>query len=133
MVLCLLNLRKHSNQLELDQFFKTINHKIEASQQITKSAFFQARKKLSYRAFIEINRQLIDGLYKNSNHYKTWKGFRLCAIDGTSIRLPNEPSITDHFGVQKGKASQIRRIVQQEWPLFFMPLLMIGKRHKTER
>ena len=106
MVLYLLNLRKHSNQLELDQFFKTINSKIEATQQITKSAFFQARKQLSYRAFIEINRQLIDGIYKNSNHFKTWKGFRLCAIDGTSIRLPNEPSITDHFGVQKGKSNQ---------------------------
>lgn len=106
MVLYLLNLRKHSNQLELDQFFKTINSKIEATQQITKSAFFQARKQLSYRAFIEINRQLIDGIYKKSNHFKTWKGFRLCAIDGTSIRLPNEPSITDHFGVQKGKSNQ---------------------------
>ena len=29
--LYLLNLRKHSNQLELDQFIKTINNKIEAS------------------------------------------------------------------------------------------------------
>ncbi len=39
-------------------------------------------------------------------HYKTWKGFRLCAIDGTSIRLPNELDITDHFGFQKGKPNQ---------------------------
>jgi hypothetical protein len=99
-------LRKHSNQVELDQFFKTINDKNEASQHITKSAFFQARKQLSYRAFIELNRQLIDGVYESINHYKTWKGFRLCAIDGTSIRLPNEPDITNYFGVQKGKVNQ---------------------------
>ncbi len=39
-------------------------------------------------------------------HYKTWKGFRLCAIDGTSIRLPNETDITEHFGVQKGRGDQ---------------------------
>jgi len=39
-------------------------------------------------------------------YFKTWHGFRLCAIDGTSIRLPNEPDITNYFGVQKGKANQ---------------------------
>lgn len=99
-------MRKHSSQVELDQFFKVINNKNEASQHITKSAFFQARKQLSYRAFIELNRQLIDGVYESINHYKTWKGFRLCAIDGTSIRLPNEPDITNYFGVQKGKVNQ---------------------------
>ncbi|NOQ90891.1 MAG: hypothetical protein GQ549_08085 [Gammaproteobacteria bacterium] len=37
------------------------------------------------------------------NSYKKCKGFRLCAIDGSSIRLPDEPDITDHFGVQKGR------------------------------
>jgi len=99
-------LRKHSNQVELDQFFKDINDKNEASQHVTKSAFFQARKQLSYRAFIELNRQLIDNIYHTPQHYKTWKGFRLCAIDGTSIRLPDEPDITNYFGVQKGKANQ---------------------------
>ncbi len=48
----------------------------------------------------------IDGIYKNKNTYKTWKGFRLCVIDGTSIRLPDEPNIIEHFGVQKGKLHQ---------------------------
>ncbi len=84
----------------------TINNKIESTQQITKSAFFQARKQLSYRAFIDLNRQIIDGIYKNKKAYKTWKGFRLCAIDGTSIRLPDEADIVEHFGVQKGKLNQ---------------------------
>jgi len=49
---------------------------------------------------------LIADIYRDPHHYKTWRGFRLCAIDGTSIRLPNEPDITDHFGFQKGKDSQ---------------------------
>jgi hypothetical protein len=41
-----------------------INDQI-ASQVVTKSAFFQARKQLSYKAFIELNRQItniINGL-----------------------------------------------------------------------
>lgn len=78
----------------------------EASQHITKSAFFQARKQLSHTAFIELNQQLVANIYKTKNQYKTWKGFRLCAVDGTSIRLPNETDITDYFGFQKGKANQ---------------------------
>jgi hypothetical protein len=65
--------------------------KKEASQVVTKSAFFQARKQLSYKAFIELNRQIIDTTYKSYDHLKTWRGFRLCAVDGSSIRLPNTP------------------------------------------
>ncbi len=90
----------------MDQFFKNHNNQTEASQHITKSAFFQARKKVSYTAFTALNHHLVDDIYKKKMHYKTWKGFRLCAIDGTSIRLPNEPNITDHFGFQKGKPNQ---------------------------
>ena len=60
LILYLLNFRKHSNQVELDQFFKAINHKKEASQWITKSAFFQSRKQLSHTAFIGLNHLVID-------------------------------------------------------------------------
>ncbi|MEN8169440.1 MAG: IS4 family transposase [Pseudomonadota bacterium] len=103
LILYLLNLRKHSNQVELDQFLKTINENNDNSQHITKSAFIQARKQLSHTAFTELNRQLNGSIYINPQLYKTWKGFRLCAIDGTSIRLPDETEITEHFGVQKGR------------------------------
>ncbi|NOQ35413.1 MAG: IS4 family transposase [Methylococcaceae bacterium] len=106
LILYLLNLRKHSNQTELDQFFKVINKEKEASQVITKSAFFQARKQLSYTAFIELNRQIIATAYKSPEHLKTWRGFRLCAVDGSSTRLPNTPDITSHFGVHKGRNGQ---------------------------
>ncbi len=105
-MLYLLNLRKHSNQTELDQFFKIIQSKKEASEVITKSAFFQARKQLSHTAFIALNQQVVKGVYQSDWKPKTWKGFRLCAIDGTSIRLPNEPYIIEHFGVQKGRPEQ---------------------------
>ena len=48
----------------------------------------------------------MDDIYQDAHHYKKWRNFRLCAIDGTSIRLPNEPNITEHFGFQKGKPNQ---------------------------
>ena len=99
-------MRKHSNQTELDQFFKTLQDEKQASEVITKSAFFQARKQLSYTAFTALNQQVVEGIYQSGWKPKTWKGFRLCAIDGTSIRLPNEPDIIEHFGVQKGRPEQ---------------------------
>lgn len=105
-MLYLLNLRKHSNQTELDQFFKLLQDKKEASEVITKSAFFQARKQLSHTAFIALNHQVVDSVYQGNWKPKTWKGFRLCAIDGTSIRLPHEADIIDHFGVHNGREDQ---------------------------
>jgi len=102
-MLYLLNLRKHSNQVELDQFFTAIHDNNEATQLVTKSAFFQARKQLSPTAFIELNHQLIDTIYHSGHQHETWKGFRLCAIDGSVIRLPPETDIADYFGVQKGR------------------------------
>jgi hypothetical protein len=49
---------------------------------------------------------VIDQAYQHPVHLKLWKGFRLCAIDGTSIRLPNSPDITQYFGTQKGRPEQ---------------------------
>ena len=101
-----MNLRKHSNQTELDQFFKTKDKCLQATQKITKSAFFQARKLLCFSAFVDLNRQLVDSVYNSSWRPKLWLGFRLCAIDGTSIRLPNEDNISSYFGVHNGKKNQ---------------------------
>jgi hypothetical protein len=56
--------RKHSNQVELDQFFKAINEEKIASQVITKSAFFQSRKQVSYTAFVALNQSLINEIIK---------------------------------------------------------------------
>ncbi len=108
LILYLLNLRKHSNQTELDQFFKTIQGEELASQVITKSAFFQARKQLSHTALQDLNQQFNRSVYQSEWKPKTWNNFRLCAIDGTSIRLPDEPDIIEHFGEQKGRPEQGR-------------------------
>jgi len=104
-MLYLLNFRKHSNQIELDQFFDIIKPQKTVKQVITKSAFFQARKKVNFSAFVDLNQQLIDESYSYLS-YKKWRGHRLLAIDGTSIRLPNEPDIINTFGVHKGRSNQ---------------------------
>jgi len=73
---------------------------------VTKSAFFQARKQLSHTALIDLNRIVTDGFYASYDAYRTWNGFRLCAVDGSMIRLPREADVVNEFGVHTGKANQ---------------------------
>ena len=61
---------------------------------------------MSHTAFIDLNQQVINAYYADHADLKTWKGFRLCAIDGSQFRLPNEPDIIETFGVNPGRESQ---------------------------
>lgn len=73
---------------------------------MTKSAFFQARKHLSHTALIDLNRIATDGFYDQYDAYRTWNGFRLCAIDGSMLRLPHEADVVNEFGAHAGKVNQ---------------------------
>ena len=97
-VLFLLNLVKRSLQDELDEFFKLESREDVAAREVTKSAFTQARKKLHAGAFIELNTVQVDYFYDHFP-YRTWNGFRLWAVDGSTAQLPNTPDIVDHFGL----------------------------------
>lgn len=99
----LLNHRKGSLQTELDRFFGDVNGNQAPRRHVTKSACSQARKNISYTAFTELNQAFVDTLYASrSRVLKTWKGFRLCAIDGSQLRLPKEPALQAYFGCQSG-------------------------------
>lgn len=94
----LLNLVKRSMQDELDEFFKLLQGAEVAERVVTKSAFTQARQKLRYEAFIELNRVQVSYFYE---HYESqaWQGFRLIAVDGSMSELPDVEAICQHFGV----------------------------------
>lgn len=98
-------MNKGSYQQELDNYFAQLNDDVP-SQVVTKSALTQARKHLSHTAFTTLNRQVVDAYYTHHNDLKTWHGHRLCAIDGSQIRLPDEPDIAHEFGVLPGKKNQ---------------------------
>lgn len=89
---------KSSLQTELDNFFKILHHKELPSNEVTKSAFSQARKKLGYQAFEELNHDQVEFFYSNFE-YEKWHGYRLIAIDGSTCRLPMSEKIIDEFGV----------------------------------
>lgn len=103
MVIFLLNLVKRSMQDELDEFFKLLQGKEVAERHVTKSAFTQARRKLKYEAFIELNQTQVSYFYDHFDH-QTWQGLRLVAVDGSMSELPDIEAICQHFGVWQSVA-----------------------------
>jgi hypothetical protein len=97
-IMFLLNLVKRGLQDELDEFFKALNGAKVATRVVTKSAFCQARHKLDYGAFIELNQAQVDYFYQESEPH-LWYGYRLLAIDGSMADLPQNEAINDYFGV----------------------------------
>lgn len=97
-VIFLLNLVKRALQDELDEFFKLLDGAEIAVRRVSKSAFIQARQKLKYESFVELNQAQVKYYY---DHFDTerWNGLRLVAIDGSMSELPDREEISAHFGV----------------------------------
>jgi hypothetical protein len=98
----LINFIRGSYQDELDKFFKAL-HRIDVARRVvSKVALTKARMKLKFQAFTDLNHQLIGYFEKHFNPL-TWQGFRVLAIDGSLIRLPQIKEIAEHFGVWRGR------------------------------
>ena len=102
LVIFMLNIVKQTLQKELTQFFSLISK----DKNITKSAFCQSRLKLKHTAFIELDNILLEEFYTD-NIIDTWKGFRLLAVDGVKLQLPNSPSILQEFGGSNNGSSMV--------------------------
>ena len=112
MIFFLINMIKGSLQDELDYFFKAVHAEEVSARTVTKGAFIKARKKLHHGAFIELGRNLVSFFYDHF-HCRKWKGFRILAIDGSTIKVPRTEACADHFGVWnsgKGEACPVTRI-----------------------
>lgn len=97
-------------QAELDLFFKQLSQSDISEREVTKAAFSKARKQLKYQAFIELNQNLCNTVIDHSD--ARWNGFRICAVDGSVLNLPNQPALREHFdpkatGRPQARASQL--------------------------
>jgi len=140
-ILFLLNFLRGSYQDELDAFFKNIRAYKVPRRIVTKSAFSKARKKISHRAFIELNQHQI-AFFHQEFRPRTWHGFRLAVFDGSTVRLPRAQEIAEHFGVwdvRKGKPCPAARVSQLFDPLNRLSLdaliapIAIGERELAAR
>lgn len=63
----------------------------------SKQAFSKARYKIAHTGFQELLDLSIDTLYKNPQT-GTWRGYRVIAADGSSLRLPDSIEVEREFG-----------------------------------
>ncbi len=94
-----------SLQRELDRFFCKYNATSISEQFVSKSAFSQARKKISPEAFRELNTKAVDCFYSDYQYHK-WKGHRLLAIDGSEVLLPSNSETIAKYGDYSHRRSE---------------------------
>ena len=105
-ILFMLNMINKSLQTELNSFFEKVLNKDTA---ISKQAFSENRQKIDPKAFIELNDRIIKVIYDECDEYELWNGYRLTAVDGSIIELPNTEELRDAFGCSKNQRSQVAR------------------------
>ena len=81
-----------SYQSELDTYFKAINHLEVAERILYKGNLSKARAKLKFEAFIDLNDHMVRDFYQYFP-FQTWYGFNLLAVDGSTLRVPDEKEV----------------------------------------
>jgi hypothetical protein len=72
----------------------------------TKQSFSEARQKVNPKAFKELNEDVIvEGTYEGE--HKTYKGYTVLSIDGSTIQLPNVEALKEEYGKYKNKGSNV--------------------------
>jgi hypothetical protein len=89
-------LLRNSIQRELNEFFSKINNEDFSIQHVSKGAFSLARKKISHTAFEQLSEEAVKEFY-NQAPYIVWGGFRVLAVDGSRLLLPNSDDIAKDF------------------------------------
>lgn len=96
----MVNFLTKSLSLEIVNFVSHLKARLGRNQSVfTKSAFIQARNKVSPDVFLYLIKRLNDEFYTdNSNVKLVLNGFRVLAVDGTCITLPTTKELEDLYG-----------------------------------
>ena len=107
-LLFMMNFLRKSLSLEIENFVKH-SYFIKGNKLISafsKSAFCQCRKKINPAVFVNLNQTLIREFYTdNEDSIKLWKGYRLLAVDGSRMTLPNTPELQNQYGLTKNQSN----------------------------
>lgn len=104
-ILFLLNFVRRSLQYEIDDFFNVF---LKGELKISKQGFTAARRKIKPEAFIKLHQTLVDWFY-NQNDFKTFMGYRLCAIDASIFEINNSKRLRDTYSSSKGTSVELAR------------------------
>jgi len=73
----------------------------------SKQAFSQARMKIAPEAFQEIYEEGLKAHYIHAPNEGLWRGYRLIACDGSTVRLPKSEELEKVFGIYPGKDEKV--------------------------
>ena len=95
------NFRQRSMQSEIGQFLEDCVEPGEPIPSLDDSAVFRARLKLSPGAYREVNERCLE-FVETRGELKLWKDcYRLCCVDGSTLRLPDAGDIPELFPPQR--------------------------------
>lgn len=105
-MLFMMNLIKKSLQVELNGFMDNI---LKKDFSISKQAYEKARQNIKPEVFIDLSNSIVNGLYEKCDDYKVWNGYRLSAIDGSTLEIPNTELLRNEFGYSENQCSKLAR------------------------
>jgi hypothetical protein len=97
----MLNFLTKSLSVEIDAFISFVRKSIKGLQIscFSKSAFVQCRAKINPDVFKYLSEHLIKEFYTdNDASVQLWNGYRLLAVDGSCINLPDTRELADVYG-----------------------------------
>lgn len=100
-IVFIINLLTKSLSVEIHNFIGYIKQNIQEKevQDFTKSAFSQYRNKIKPEVFKYLSDNLIQEFYTdNDKSINLWYGFRLLAVDGSIMDLPDKKSLEEIYG-----------------------------------
>ena len=99
-MLIISNLIRKSLSLELVNFVSYFNESnSEKLSNFTQSAFIQSRNKIKPEVFKHLSSVLVSEFYTDNDlSIKLWNGFRLLAVDGSMINLPDTKELEYYYG-----------------------------------
>ena len=92
--------------------------------EVSEEAFVQARQRMPLSFWINLIIILGEVFQKEHQSLLKFRGFRLVAIDGTCIALPNWKRLKNHFGTARnarGDQNAQARMVMLQFPLARLP------------
>lgn len=94
---------RKSLALEIVNFVTVFNDSsYKKMSNFTQSAFIQCRNKIKPEVFKHLSSHIISEYYSDNDlSIKLWNGFRLLAVDGSRINLPNTKELEKIYGVSK--------------------------------
>ena len=134
-----LNTSHHSIKAEMNDFFFKKSPESFGLQFLTKGAFSKARLKFKESAFIELLHKTTDYFYDQvpQNKRISWYGFRILAVDGSDLTLPDYPVFIDAFGAQTNESNVIVPMAKLSFLYdvhMDMPIdAQLDRKHSSER